>query len=290
MKAVFIVFSPSGHTLIAARKFMSFLEDNGISCHMINITKNDKYLQESAIIQASVNDLGEHHLLIPCAPVYAGHCEHNMLRIIRELPQEKKKQIPAIPLVTYGGVHSSVALEEMGKALNDRGYIPIMGIKIAAEHTLTATFKKQINPNLPGKVEDQILAEAAEITEKVMNDKIAVSNVGKKLAYAPFMKRIMFRIFSQEKIHGKYKKVTINTEKCTGCKRCVAACPVNMFAYIDNTIQMVRDSKHCILCAECYHHCPAKAVIHPYIDVARKRLSDGFAELEKPQSEIFYKT
>ena len=162
-----------------------------------------------------------------------------------------------------------------------------MGIKIAAEHTLTATFKKRINPNLPGEVEDQILAEAAEIIEKVVNDKIAMVNVGKKFAYAPFMKRIMFRIFSQEKIHGKYKKVAINTEKCIGCKRCVAACPVNMFAYIDNTIQMVRDPKHCILCAECYHQCPAKAVVHPYIEVARKRLSDGFAELENPQSTIY---
>ena len=65
-----------------------------------------------------------------------------------------------------GEVHSSVALKEMGKALNDRGYIPIMGIKIAAEHTLISIFKKRINPNLPGKVEDQILAEAAEITKK----------------------------------------------------------------------------------------------------------------------------
>ena len=287
MKAVFIVFSPSGHTLIAARKFMSILEDNGISCHMINITKNDKYLQDSAITKTLVDDLGEQHLLIPCAPVYAGHCEQNMLRTIRALPLVKEKQIPAIPLVTYGGVHSSVALEEMGKALNDKGYIPIMGIKIAAEHTLTATFKKRINPNLPGTVEAQILAEAAEITEKVLNDEIAMVNVEKKLAYAPFMKRIMFRIFSQEKIHGKYKKVAINTEKCIGCKRCVAACPVNMFAYIDNTIQMVRDPKYCILCAECYHQCPVKAVVYPYIEVAKKRLSNGFAELENPQSEIY---
>ena len=254
---------------------------------MINITKNDKYLQDFTITKTLVDDLGEHHLLIPCAPVYAGHCEQNMLRTIRALPRKKEKQIPAIPLVTYGGVHSSVALEEMGKALNDKRYIPIMGIKIAAEHTLTSTFKKRINPNLPGTVEDQILAEAAEITEKVLNDEIAMVNVEKKLAYAPFMKRIMFRIFSQEKIHGKYKKVAINTEKCIGCKRCVSACPVNMFAYIDNTIQMVRDPKHCILCAECYHQCPAKAVVHPYIEVARKRLSNGFAKLENPQSEIY---
>ena len=154
MKVVFIVFSPSGHTLIAAQKFMQLLEDNGISCHMINITKNDKYLQDLTIRKTLLNDLGEHHLLIPCAPVYAGHCEQNMLRTIRALPREKKKQIPAIPLVTYGGVHSSVALEEMGKALSDRGYIPIMGVKIAAEHTLIATFKKRINPNLPRKIKD----------------------------------------------------------------------------------------------------------------------------------------
>ena len=287
MKVVFIVFSPSGHTLTAAQKFMHLLEGNEISCHMINITKNDKYLDNLTITKTLVNDLSECNLLILCAPVYAGHCEQNMLRIIRALPCKNTKLIPAIPFVTYGGVHSSVALEEMGKALNDRGYIPIMGIKIAAEHTLTATFKKRINPNLPGKVEEQILTKAAEITKKVINDKKAPVGVGKKLAYTPFLKRIMFRIFSQEKIHGKYKKVTINTEKCTCCKRCIAACPVNMFAYIDNTIQMVRDPKHCILCAECYHHCPVKAIVHPYIEVARKRLADGFVELETPQSEIY---
>ncbi len=74
------------------------------------------------------------------ATVCAGHREQNMLRTIRALPREKEKQNPAIPLVTYGGVHSSIANE----ALNGRGYIPIMNIKIAAKHTLTATFENQL--------------------------------------------------------------------------------------------------------------------------------------------------
>ena len=97
----------------------------------------------------------------------------------------------------------------------------------------------------------------------------------------------MFRILSQEKIHGKYKKVAINSQICNGCGQCIRACPVNMFACIDNKVQLIRDPGHCILCAECYHHCSAGAIIHPYIEVARKRLSDGFAELENPQSAVY---
>ena len=49
MKVVFIVFSPSGHTLIAAQKFMHLLEDNGISCHMINITKTISIFRTSQL-------------------------------------------------------------------------------------------------------------------------------------------------------------------------------------------------------------------------------------------------
>lgn len=285
MKTVFLVFSPSGHTLFAARQFMCIMEDKGISCHMINITKNDNYLQGSTISQTLAKEFGEHNLLITCAPVYAGHCEQNMLKTIRALPRKEDKKIPAIALVTYGGVHSSVALEEMGKELRKRNYVPIMGLKIASEHTLTATFKKRINPNLPGKAEKQIIAEAAQIAEEIINGKMEAVDIGAAL-YAPFPKRLMFHILSQEKIHGKYKKVAIDAKKCVSCGLCISACPVNMFARIGTTIQMVRKPKHCILCAECYHRCPAKAIVNPYIEVVRKRLSDGFTALEIPQSSI----
>ena len=288
MKVVFLVFSPSGHTLLTAQNFMNMLENKGVSCDMINITKNDNYIQKEDITHTLYSDIGEHCMLVVCAPIYAGHCEQNMLRIIHMLPKRKNGRIPAILLVTYGGVHSSVALEEMGKGIRSRGYIPIMGIKIAAEHTLTATFKKRINRQLPGEKEQQVLAEAAEIAVNVLNGKTDPVDAKKALEYAPFPKRLMFRILSQEKIHGKYKKVAINSQICNGCGQCIRACPVNMFAYVDNKVQLIRNPGHCILCAECYHHCTAGAIIHPYIEVARKRLSDGFAELENPQSAVYH--
>ena len=63
MKVVFIVFSPSGHTLIAAQKFMHLLEDKGISCHMINITKNVTYLR--CYGEFHVGDPHTYELVIP---------------------------------------------------------------------------------------------------------------------------------------------------------------------------------------------------------------------------------
>ena len=42
MKVVFIVFSPSGHTLIAAQKFMHLLEDNGIFLILQRLSSDGK--------------------------------------------------------------------------------------------------------------------------------------------------------------------------------------------------------------------------------------------------------
>ena len=190
MKAIFLVFSPSGHTLLAAQQFMSSLEGKGIMCRMINITKNDNYIHECTLKQTLAKDLDEHQLLVPCAPVYAGHCEGNILRVIRSLPLQTDNQIPAIPLVTYGGVHSSVAPEEMGRSLRSRNYTPIMGVKIAAEHTLTTTCRNRINPHMPSNMEKRILTEATAMAKSVVNGNTPALYAGKALAYAPLPKRL----------------------------------------------------------------------------------------------------
>lgn len=290
MKASIIVFSPSGHTLKAAQVFKRELENRNIEVQLINITKNPKYFQKNGQAERYLGEeLDEHDVLLIGGPVYAGHIEKNILRLIELLPEAGGKYGDlAVPFITYGGVHSSIALEEMGRYLKRKNRRSILGVKIAAEHTLTKTFAKVINGTKPGQLEEKIIADAVDRMISIAGrDDKKTKDAGKSFLYSKLSERILYHIFSQEFFHKRFKDVNIDLQKCLKCKKCIEVCPVNMFDYVDGTVKMVRDKKECILCAECYHECPANAIGNPYMEVARKRLKDGCAELEKEQSAIY---
>ena len=128
MKVAIIVFSPSGHTLQAANIFKEELERKGAHVQLVNTTKNPNYLNESSIKKQLEADLDAHDLLLIGGPIYAGHMEGHILRIIKQLPGVGGKfGALAVPFATYGGVHSSVALEEMGKLLKRQKRKSILG-------------------------------------------------------------------------------------------------------------------------------------------------------------------
>lgn len=49
----------------------------------------------------------------------------------------------------------------------------------------------------------------------------------------------------------------INTDLCTGCRKCRDACPQNC---ISETVPCEIDNAHCLHCGNCYRICPANAV------------------------------
>lgn len=51
--------------------------------------------------------------------------------------------------------------------------------------------------------------------------------------------------------------------------------------------EIVRETSACILCAECFHNCPKRAIDYRYLEPARKRLKNGYIKLEKIQSAIY---
>ena len=291
MKVAIVVFSPSGHTLQAAKMIQKCCEEKNAVVRLINSTGNNALLFDERKKEHLAQRLGEWDLLFIGGPIYAGHMERNVLNIIKDLPRPDDSHASlAVPFATYGGVHSSVALEEMGRALKRKTYRSLLGIKIAAKHTLTTTLSNVIYPDKPGKEEENIIRQAVDRVYGILEKgKEHVVDQSESFKYCPTKMRIMFKIFSQERIHGKFKKVAILQEKCTQCQQCVAVCPVNMFRMSDGKIVMEAEKSRCILCAECFHACPAGAIEHPYIEMARKRLQDGFAHLEEEPSAIYPK-
>ena len=291
MKVVIVVFSPSGHSLQAAEMIKSCCEEKHAVVRLINSTGNTALLFDKRKKEHLAQQLGEWDLLFIGGPIYAGHMERNVLNLIKDLPRPDADHAGlAVPFATYGGVHSSVALEEMGRGLKRKKYRSLLGIKIAAKHSLTTTFSNEIYPDRPGKEEEDTIRQAVDrVYELLGKGKEHIVDQSGAFKYCPTKMRIMFKIFSQERIHGKFKQVKVIPEKCIQCQKCVAVCPVNMFQFSQGKIVMEAEKSRCILCAECFHACPAGAIEHPYIEMARKRLQNGFAHLEEEPSAIYPK-
>ena len=287
MKAVVIVFSPAGHTLAAARMIRKSIEARGGAADIVDLTKDDTLLFSPVGSENLAAKAGAFDALFVGAPVYAGHAEHTVLRTIALLPppDERRSKI-AVPFISYGGAHSFVALEDMARALKKKKYVPVQGIKLASFHTLSRYFHNKISPDKPGDAEALLLDRAVSKVFDICANKNAIRDNSASFAYAKAPMRFILRMLPQEKIHARFKTVSVLREKCGGCKRCVTACPVNNVAFSGGKAS-IKNQKNCILCGECFYNCTSGAIVFDYRMLAQKRLRDGNIVLEKPVSAIY---
>jgi len=289
MKAVVIVFSPSGHTLTAARMIRKSIEVRGGTADIIDLTKDDTLLFASDKRENLAVKAGEFDVLFVGAPVYAGHAEHTVLRTIAMLPfpDEKRSKI-AVPFISYGGAHSFIALEEMGRALKRKNYVPVLGIKLASFHTLSKSFRTKILEDRPGDAERCVIDGAVSKVVDLCSDPESIRDNSASFAYTKMPMCFILKILSQERIHAKFKTVSIVYEKCRACKRCIEVCPVNNFIFTDGIVS-VKNQKNCILCGECFYNCTNGAIVFDYRKLVKKRLCDGEVVLESPLSAVYPK-
>ncbi len=290
MKTVIIVFSPSGHTLKVAEMIENSMTDKGMQVQLLDITRNKRIFRENRIEQYLEEKVEPHDLICVGGPVYAGHFEGNAMNIVKALPDPDKTWGKlAIPFISYGGLHSSIALMEAGNLFHKRRRKNILGVKIAAFHTLSTALSFKINENKPGAEALPVVEELVERITDIGQDFSAVKDVRRSFAYASLMERLLLPFLSQEFWHGKYKPVRFDYDECIGCGTCVERCPVNILEMVDQRPQKTNMNVDCILCAECFYNCPVNAVLYDYLSVSKKRLSSMLKrnQTEFPQSAVY---
>lgn len=263
MKAIVLIFSPSGNTLKVGKVISEYFNLQGIDTQITDLTRNKDYLfslNRKAYINKIINDKD---LLFIGGPVYAHHLHYNVKEIIKQFEKLKNgnKQY-AIPFVTYGGINSGIALHEAEKLLKKQNRTVIAGLKISAEHCLTKKFKTVFNENLPG---DEILPMIDELVKTIVdlknNNSLPNKTIG-FLNYQKFSVLLKANIIFREKFWQKYMypKIKFNYSNCNNCGKCVKLCPVQRYEMTEKGPAVRKNAKDCIHCGKCVFSCKREAI------------------------------
>ncbi len=192
----------------------------------------------------------------------------------------------SVPFITYGGLHSSIALREARDLLVENGREVIDGMKIASFHTLSKTLNNVINSNKPNDDDFKIIRKLADRILYLYENKGDIEDVRECFDYAPDAEKELCSKMSQDDFHRDFRNVTFDSALCVGCGACINHCPVNRLELVNGKAAVKRETNNCIICGECFHKCPMQAVNYPYINKVRPRLENS-QPVENPQSAVY---
>jgi ferredoxin/NAD(P)H-dependent FMN reductase len=292
LKITIIVFSPSGNTLTTAKLFEQSFSKRKAQVQLINFTARKEIADQKSIAKYLNDTVTPHDVLCIGGPVYAGHLQENVKNIIKALPlPDEKWGSMVVPFISYGGVHSSVALKEAGILLRKRNRKNISGVKIAASHSLTKKFEFSINESKPGQEEIQVIEALADrVVETVGKEFEEIKDVSNSFSYISFGENLLYNIFSEKMFHKiMFGEREFNYNKCTGCGLCAKRCPMQIIEMRDKKPEINKNSSgKCCYCAECYNKCKYDAISWD-LSKSKKYLShmNSKGKFESQQSAVY---
>lgn len=264
LRVAIIVFSPSGNTLSTAESIEQSFLSRGAHVQVLNLTGKKEINHRASIIRYLKETVKPHDVLCIGGPVYAGHLQQNVKNIIKCLPSPNATWGSlSVPFVSYGGIHSSVALKEAGALLRNKGRKNILGIKIAASHSLTQKFDFSINEHKPGLDEMELIESMADkVLETTSFNAGEIKDVSKSFSYIGFTENLAYRVFSEKTLHKiMFGKREFLFDKCTGCGLCAKKCPTQIIKMKDKKPHIAKkDTSKCCYCTECYNKCKFDAI------------------------------
>ncbi|BCY17621.1 hypothetical protein hrd7_14700 [Leptolinea sp. HRD-7] len=273
MNILLLFISPGNTTAKVSRALAERFEENGHTVTLLNIGRpgNRTYTEVDPEIFQSADIIGIggpvfHLRNLPPLEAFLS----NMLPLLNPLTK-------AFLYVTYGGISSGKALLNLSELL-DRFHVPIMGaVKLWAPHF----YNRMVYPDL-----DALLVIDRFISGLEKNDYRPIEPLRLRELFSYQSPKVKIAYYLAE-IVGESRKlpITFDANRCKGCQRCVAECPVGALRLYGIP---VRDKKKCLYCYHCAIVCPSQAVICPTEKVAEMvKTNVKLLGWEQPRNEIF---
>jgi len=276
-KTLIVFSSPAGTTRHVAQVISNSLKDLGYEPTVYDIgDRGDR----SKIISQAKNLVDKCCLWIG-SPVYAGHAVPPITDFISKLLPSNGSY--AVPFVTWGAVTSGIALHEMGKTLNEKGYTILGAAKVLAVHSLMWDCENPLGEGHPNAEDDTMIKKFLEKIDAKLSNEDRQPLMREDLNYQP--KEIQE---SMQKVNIEIAKQLIPPRQldesvCTQCGKCKDVCPADAITL--NPYPQF--GSECFLCYNCVRLCEEGAIKADLSQFASKLREAAEKMGESPLSQIF---
>jgi ferredoxin/flavodoxin len=223
MKTTGVYFSPTGTTKSVIKHILPEFETEQEEIDLTPYESRNQYYS-----------FNENELVIIGTPVYGGRVPITAEERIKLL---SGNNTPTVLVETYGNIHYSNALFELGSIVAERGFITIGAAIVVSEHNAVSGIAT-------GRPDAHDLSAVSSFIVQIKD----------KLTNASGVESIVLKGTMPKALRGKQPLWPRANNKCTHCGVCSKLCPANA---IDDPQK--KAGRACIHCLRCVKNCPQKA-------------------------------
>ena len=273
-----VYLSPAGTTCQVAERIAARLAGHGCCAELIDLaTLNDPGLRA-----ACRAEWPQQCCLWLGSPVYCDHALPPLEDFVRGLPARCSGF--AVPVATWGGVTSGLALPEMAALLDAQGFTPLGAAKILAEHSSTWKAARPVAAGRPAANDLELVDGLVDrVVAKLATARPAPLNASLLDYLSPALREKAEGI-SLDMVKKRTPDPEADRTLCSRCATCVDVCPMDAVTLAP----WPQIGSTCIRCLQCVRHCPEEAFAFDPVSVEQRILDMAAASDESKETAIFH--
>ena len=278
MQRAFIVYcSPAGSTRHVAAVIAASLKEKSIDVQSLDLG----IVRDTSRFIEKMQAAGEDACLFVGSPVYRDMAVPPVMAFLERLP--KDAGLAAVPFVTWGGANSGVALWQMGRELDSKGFTLVGAAKVLGVHSMMWPSDSPVGQGHPDADDDHMVGELVETVVGKIEAGTAKLPLD-SLDYQP--ESVSTEILPKLDQPWMIIPKRIDEAKCTECAICRDVCPVGAVTLEPGPVF----AETCFDCFNCIRECPETAIVPAVsmdqIELMIRERVEKFDE--QPPTQIFF--